>query len=118
MRYRQLGNSGLRVSELSFGTMTFGNVGYRGPVIGSTDVKEGRRQARHVPGCRRQPRRYGRRLADGASEEIVGEVLQGRRDKVLAATKSGSPPAAILMMVASPVITWCAPVRAVSGGCR
>ena len=43
MRYRQLGASGLRVSVLSMGTMTFGGKGGFASV-GSTDVEEARRQ--------------------------------------------------------------------------
>ena len=43
MRYRQLGGSGLRVSVLAMGTMTFG--GKEGWArVGSTDVEEARRQ--------------------------------------------------------------------------
>ena len=43
MEYRALGNSGLRVSVLAMGTMTFGG---RGPFasVGSTDVSQAGRQ--------------------------------------------------------------------------
>jgi aryl-alcohol dehydrogenase-like predicted oxidoreductase len=43
MRYRQLGASGLRVSVLSMGTMTFGGTGSFASV-GSTDLDTARRQ--------------------------------------------------------------------------
>jgi aryl-alcohol dehydrogenase-like predicted oxidoreductase len=90
MRYRQLGASGLRVSVLTMGTMTFGGTGGFASV-GSTDVEEARRQ---VDRCLEA----GVNLIDtanvysgGLSEEIVGQVLEGRRDQVLVATKARMP---------------------------
>jgi aryl-alcohol dehydrogenase-like predicted oxidoreductase len=90
MRYRQLGASGLRVSVLSMGTMTFGGKGGFASV-GSTDVEEARRQ---LDACLEA----GVNLVDtanvysaGLSEEIVGQVLEGRRDDVLLATKARMP---------------------------
>jgi aryl-alcohol dehydrogenase-like predicted oxidoreductase len=86
MEYRTLGTSGLRVSVLTMGTMTFGGKGAFANV-GSTGVDEARRQ---VDMCLDA----GINLIDtadvysgGLSEEIVGEVLRGRRDQVLVATK-------------------------------
>ena len=43
MEYRQLGRSGLRVSTLTMGTMTFGGAG-NFSAIGSTDVAGAKRQ--------------------------------------------------------------------------
>jgi len=43
MEYRQLGRSGLRVSTLTLGTMTFGGKGGFG-AVGSTDVQGARHQ--------------------------------------------------------------------------
>src|ERR1700722_897381 len=86
MEYRQLGQSGLRVSVLSLGTMTFGGESVFSKV-GATDVKGARRQ---VDLCIEA----GVNLFDtaniyshGLSEEILGQVLEGRRDEVLIATK-------------------------------
>ena len=86
MDYRQLGSSGLRVSALTLGTMTFGGQGNFAKV-GSTDVAGARRQ---VDMCLDA----GINLIDtadvysgGAAEEIVGEVLAGRREQLLLATK-------------------------------
>ncbi|MGA8479872.1 MAG: aldo/keto reductase [Chthoniobacterales bacterium] len=86
MEYRQLGQSGLRVSMLSLGTMTFGGETFFNKV-GATDVKGARHQ---VDLCLEA----GVNLFDtaniyshGLSEEILGQVLEGRRDKVLIATK-------------------------------
>jgi aryl-alcohol dehydrogenase-like predicted oxidoreductase len=90
MRYRQLGASGLRVSVLSMGTMTFGGKGGFASV-GSTDVEEARRQ---LDACLEA----GINLVDtanvysaGVSEEIVGQALGDRRDDVLLATKARMP---------------------------
>jgi aryl-alcohol dehydrogenase-like predicted oxidoreductase len=86
VEYRNLGRSGLKISVLTMGTMTFGGTGGFASV-GSTGVDEARRQ---VDMCLEA----GINLIDtadvysaGLSEEIVGEVLQGRRDEVLVATK-------------------------------
>ncbi len=90
MEYRTLGGSGLRVSVLTMGTMTFGGAGGFADV-GSTAVDEARRQ---VDMCLDA----GINLIDtadvysgGLSEEIVGEVLDGRRDRALLATKVRMP---------------------------
>jgi len=86
MDYRQLGNSGLKVSELTLGTMTFGGAGNFANV-GTTDVTGARRQ---IDMCHDA----GINLIDtadvysaGLAEEIVGEVLTARRDDFLIATK-------------------------------
>jgi aryl-alcohol dehydrogenase-like predicted oxidoreductase len=86
MEYRALGRSGLRVSVLAMGTMTFGGTGEFADV-GSTDVEEAERQ---VDMCLDA----GVNLIDtadvyssGLAEEILGQVLRGRRDRVLVGTK-------------------------------
>src|SRR5437588_1295457 len=90
MEYRALGSSGLRISVLTMGTMTFGGRGGFASV-GSTDVNQARRQ---VDICLEA----GVNLIDtadvcagGLAEDIVGEVLKGRRDEVLVATKVRMP---------------------------
>jgi aryl-alcohol dehydrogenase-like predicted oxidoreductase len=82
MQYRRFGNTGLRVSELFLGTMTFGEQGGVGAPLEE---------------CRRIIDTYseaGGNVVDtainyraGASEEIVGELLVGRRDRFVLATK-------------------------------
>lgn len=87
MEYRQLGRSGLRVSRLTLGTMTFGGRGqFRD--VGSTDVDGARRHIDIALDA-------GVNLIDtadvysaGAAEEILGQALRGRRDRVLLATKA------------------------------
>jgi aryl-alcohol dehydrogenase-like predicted oxidoreductase len=90
--FRQLGRSGLRVSALSLGTMTFGGRG-NFAAVGATDPAGAGRQ---IDRCLDA----GVNLVDtadvysgGLSEEIIGEVLDaaGRRDRVLLATKARMP---------------------------
>ena len=86
MEYRQLGRSGLRVSALTLGTMTFGGRGgFR--AVGATDVAGARRQLDMCLDA-------GVNLIDtadvysgGLSEEITGEIITGRRDSLLVSTK-------------------------------
>jgi aryl-alcohol dehydrogenase-like predicted oxidoreductase len=90
MEYRQLGRSGLRVSRLTLGTMTFGGRGqFR--AVGETDLEGARRQIDMALDA-------GVNLIDtadiysvGAAEDIVGQALKGRRDRVLLATKARFP---------------------------
>ena len=79
---RRLGNSGIKVSELCLGTMTFGRetdektskeiisrfLDKDGNFIDTADV-------------------YGATI--GASEEIIGRALKDKRDKIILATKVG-----------------------------
>jgi aryl-alcohol dehydrogenase-like predicted oxidoreductase len=90
MDYRPLGRSGLRISVLTLGTMTFGGRGVF-KAVGDTDLDGARRQ---IDMCLDA----GVNLIDtadiysaGRSEEIVGEVVQGRRDDLLIATKIRFP---------------------------
>jgi len=87
MQYRQLGGSGLRVSQLALGTMTFGGQGqFRD--VGTTDLDGAKRQIDMALDA-------GVNLIDtadiysaGASEEILGRALNGRRDRLLVASKA------------------------------
>ncbi|MCK6624532.1 MAG: aldo/keto reductase [Anaerolineae bacterium] len=88
MEYRQLGGSGLKVPALSFGTATFGGGGDFFRAWGTTDVAEARRL---IDICLEA----GVNLFDtadvysnGLSEEILGQAIAGRRDRVLLSTKA------------------------------
>lgn len=91
MDYRQLGASGLRVPALSFGTGTFGGTGPLFGAWGTSDAVEARRL---IDICLEA----GVNLFDtadvysgGASEEVLGKAIKGRRDQVLISTKTGLP---------------------------
>lgn len=87
MKYRTLGRTGLKVSVLTMGTFTFGGRGDFA-MVGNQGVSEARRL---VDLCID----HGVNLFDtanmyslGRSEEILGEVLAGRRDNVLLTSKA------------------------------
>ena len=91
MEYRRLGRSGLRVPVLSFGTATFGgsNDFFKG--WGSTDVKGAERL---VGICLD----HGVSLFDtadiysaGMAEEILGQAIKGKRERLLISTKVTFP---------------------------
>src|SRR5579875_2284048 len=90
MEYRQLGRSGLRVSVLAMGTMTFGGTGAFANV-GSTDLDEAARQVDMCLDAGVNLVDTADVYSDGLAEEILGEVLRGRRDRVLLATKVRMP---------------------------
>jgi aryl-alcohol dehydrogenase-like predicted oxidoreductase len=81
MRYRALGNSGLIVSVVGLGCNNFGGrldlAGTRAVVDAAVDSGITLLDTSDT---------YG---GGGKSEEFVGEVLQGRRDRVVLATKFG-----------------------------
>jgi aryl-alcohol dehydrogenase-like predicted oxidoreductase len=87
MEHRRLGRSGLRISTITMGTMTFGGTGDFAKV-GSTGVDEARRQVDICLEAGVTLYDTADIYSDGLSEEITGEVLQGRRDDVLLATKA------------------------------
>jgi aryl-alcohol dehydrogenase-like predicted oxidoreductase len=72
------------------GTMTFGGKGNFANV-GTTDVDEARRQVDRCLDAGVNLIDTADVYSDGAAEEIVGEVLRGRRDDVLVATKVRFP---------------------------
>jgi len=82
VRYRPFGSTGLRVSRLFLGAMTFGEQGGVGAPLGE---------------CRRIVDAYaeaGGNVIDtasnyrgGESEAILGELLEGRRDRFVVSTK-------------------------------
>lgn len=88
MEYRQLGRSGLKVPVLSFGTGTFGGVGEFFGRWGSTDVGQAKRL---IDICLDAGLNFfdtADVYSGGASEEILGQAIKGRRDQVLISTKA------------------------------
>jgi aryl-alcohol dehydrogenase-like predicted oxidoreductase len=91
MEYRRLGHSGLRVPALSFGTGTFGGGNDFFKAWGNTDASG----ASHLVDICLD---HGLNMFDSASgysaglaEEILGQAIKGKRDKVLISTKATFP---------------------------
>ena len=82
MQYRRLGRTGLKVSEICLGTMTFGH---------GTDEAE----AGHIVDLAIEAGvnffDTANSYADSASETILGQVLKGRRRNAIIATKFFNP---------------------------
>jgi aryl-alcohol dehydrogenase-like predicted oxidoreductase len=88
MEYRQLGRSGLQVPVLSFGTGTFGGTNDFFRRWGQSDVAEA---TRLVDVCLDAGLTFfdtADVYSDGASEEILGRALRGRRERALISTKA------------------------------
>ncbi|MEV6040698.1 aldo/keto reductase [Nonomuraea sp. NPDC052116] len=84
MRYRTLGDSGLRVSVVGLGC---NNIGSRIDAARTREVVD----AAIEEGVTLFDTAEAYGAVHGASEEILGEVLAGRRDQVVLATKFGRP---------------------------
>jgi aryl-alcohol dehydrogenase-like predicted oxidoreductase len=91
MEYRRLGRSGLFVSSLILGTMTFGGRGDFGKVVGATDVAGARRQVDMCLEAGVNLFDTADIYSDGRSEEVLGKAIKGRRDALLLATKVRMP---------------------------
>ncbi|MEV6732958.1 MULTISPECIES: aldo/keto reductase [unclassified Streptomyces] len=91
MEYRRLGTSGLQVPALSFGAGTFGGQGPLFGAWGNTGVEEARRLVDICIDAGITMFDTADVYSDGASEEVLGAALKGRRDQVLISTKAGLP---------------------------
>ena len=83
MEYRQLGNSGVRVSVVGLGANRFGSA-----EVGQTEVN------RLIDGALEAGVNFidtANVYNDGRSEETLGAALKGRMDKIVMATKFSFP---------------------------
>src|SRR5258708_16963246 len=90
MEHRSLGSSGLKISALSLGAMTFGDSATFMKGVTSSDDDARKVFDRAIE--------RGVNLVDtanvyneGKSEELTGQWIKGKRDKVLLATKCRFP---------------------------
>ncbi|RBP36347.1 aryl-alcohol dehydrogenase-like predicted oxidoreductase [Roseimicrobium gellanilyticum] len=88
MEYRLLGGSGFKVPALTFGTGTFGGTNEFFKTWGSTDVAEATKLVDICLDAGLTMFDTADIYSDGASEEILGGAIKGRRDKVLISTKA------------------------------
>jgi aryl-alcohol dehydrogenase-like predicted oxidoreductase len=82
MRYRLLGRSGLRVSEVGLGTMTFGGDG-----AWAAEPDEARRIFERYLEAGGNVVDTADRYGNGASERVVGELVAADRDRIVLGTK-------------------------------
>jgi aryl-alcohol dehydrogenase-like predicted oxidoreductase len=91
MEYRRLGNSGLRVPALSFGTATFGGSNDFFKAWGSTDRGGAERLVdiclEHGVSMFDSADVY----SDGLAEETLGHAIKGKRERLLISTKLTFP---------------------------
>ena len=91
METRRLGRSGLQIPVLSFGAGTFGGSGPLFSNWGNTDIADARRLVDLCLDAGVTLFDTADVYSDGRSEELLGEALRGRRDRVLLSTKVGLP---------------------------
>tara|TARA_R110000868_G_scaffold405632_1_gene685214 strand:+ start:765 stop:1799 length:1035 start_codon:yes stop_codon:yes gene_type:complete len=91
MEYRQLGASGLKVPALSFGAGTFGGSGPLFSHWGTSGAEEARRLVDICLEAGVNLFDTADVYSDGASEEVLGQAIKGRRNDVLLSTKMGLP---------------------------
>ena len=82
MRYKLFGNSGLRVSELCLGTMTFG-----AGKVGTPEEEAGEMYKLFRDAGGNFFDTANEMYADGRSEEILGRLVSGHRHEAVIATK-------------------------------
>jgi aryl-alcohol dehydrogenase-like predicted oxidoreductase len=82
MEYRRLGRSGLKVSEICLGTMTFGH---------GTDPQESERMVREALDAGVTFFDTADGYSDGVSEKMLGQALGARRREAVIATKVFAP---------------------------
>jgi len=88
MEYRLLGRSGLKISTLTMGTMTFGGQGWA-KMVGDLGVTEARRLVDLCIDAGVNLIDTADVYSQGVCEEILGEIIGGpRKDGVLIATKA------------------------------
>lgn len=91
MEHRRLGASGLQVPALSFGAGTFGGSGPLFSHWGNTDAAGARRLVDLCLDAGVNMFDTADVYSSGASEEVLGQAVKGRRDQVLLSTKASLP---------------------------
>jgi aryl-alcohol dehydrogenase-like predicted oxidoreductase len=88
MEYRQLGGSGFRVPELTFGTATFGGGNEFFKAWGASDVAEASRLVDICLEAGLTMFDSADTYSNGLAETILGQAIKGRRHNVLISTKA------------------------------
>lgn len=92
MKYARLGRTGLIVSKLAFGTMTFGPSGQPGPAGAVYKVDQAGADAMVAQALDAGINHFNTAdvYADGLCEEMLGKALGARRGEVVISTKVGN----------------------------
>ena len=90
MEYRQLGRSGLRVSTITLGTMTFGGGG-KFQFVGKTDQAGAQRMVDIALDAGVNMLDSSDQYSTGTAEEMIGQAIKDKRKQVLLATKARYP---------------------------
>ena len=85
MEYRRLGRTGLKVSEVCAGTMTFGRSDW------GIDEKQSGELVELAIDAGVNFFDTANSYSEGESETILGQLIRGRRDKLIIATKVFNP---------------------------
>src|SRR2546421_12663913 len=109
MEYRRVGRSGLKVSELCLGTMTFGH---------GTDEGEAQRIVDLARDAGVNFFDTANSYGNGESEALLGKALKGRRRDAVVATKFFNPMGRDRTTQGCRGFTSCRRSRTASGGCR
>jgi aryl-alcohol dehydrogenase-like predicted oxidoreductase len=88
MEYRKLGHSGFKVPVLSLGTGTFGGANEFFKAWGTTGVEEATRLVDICLDAGLTMFDSADIYSGGLAEEILGQAIKGRRDKVIISTKA------------------------------
>ncbi|MEI7686602.1 MAG: aldo/keto reductase [Planctomycetota bacterium] len=88
MEYRQLGGSGFKVPALSLGTGTFGGGNEFFKAWGETDVREATRLVDICLDAGVTMFDSADIYSSGMAEEILGQAIKGRRNRVIISTKA------------------------------
>ncbi len=89
MKYRKLGNTGIEISEIGFGTWGIGGLS-KGPTsYGKTDDNESKKALEKAFELGINFYDTSNIYGDGHSEELIGEVFRSKRDKIIIASKVG-----------------------------
>ena len=89
MEFRRLGHSGLMAPSLSLGTATFGGGNPFFKAWGTTGVEEARRLVDICLEAGINMFDTSNMYSNGLAEQILGDAVAGRRDRILISTKAG-----------------------------
>ena len=92
MNFRELGKTGIKVSEIGFGAWGIGGPSRNAPGYGEVDDNESIKALKYAYDNRINFFDTADLYGDGHSERIIAEALGGLRDKIIIASKGGTLP--------------------------